>query len=370
MHTWIQTMVDVLIVVMASILALFTLGLIVLHIITTSNSKRVEKIKRRIMRILSVKQDLEFLRSQIHQLLDQNGEVHILRDIRGIQTNRGAIAMTIVVDEISAAQRELLRSIILQDPWYMAHVRKKLRARNSDWVGVFTKLVAELRLAVLDEEVLANLYRWPRKADNQEIGLLALFMCASHDKLLALFSDPSFRLILSFRSLQELFACYTGDHTELCRTLLGKSHDSYVTRSCIREIGIGEMTELCPLVAPYLQSENINVLIDSIRTLGKLRYAPAEESIRQHTAHPVWSVRSTAATAISEIAPDRCYKELLRCLCDREWWVRFHAAEALSQLPGHPDLMKDVQALQDRFAFEMMRYIQERNRLLRQEVCA
>ena len=41
MHTWIQTMVDVLIIVMASILILFALGLIVLHIITTSNSKRV-----------------------------------------------------------------------------------------------------------------------------------------------------------------------------------------------------------------------------------------------------------------------------------------------------------------------------------------
>ena len=164
MHTWIQTMVDVLIIVMASILILFALGLIVLHIITTSNSKRVEQIKRRIMRMLSVKQDLEFLREQIHQLLDQNGEVHSLEDIRGIQSNRGAIAITIVVDEINESQRELLRSIILQDQWYMAHIRKKLHAGNSDWVGVFTKLVAELRLSVLDEEVLANLYRWPKKS--------------------------------------------------------------------------------------------------------------------------------------------------------------------------------------------------------------
>ena len=370
MHTWIQTMVDVLIIVMASILILFALGLIVLHIITTSNSKRVEQIKRRIMRMLSVKQDLEFLREQIHQLLDQNGEVHSLEDIRGIQSNRGAIAITIVVDEINESQRELLRSIILQDQWYMAHIRKKLHAGNSDWVGVFTKLVAELRLSVLDEEVLANLYRWPKKADNQEISLLALFMCASRDKLLTLFSDPSFHLILSFRSLQELFACYTGDHAELCRMLLGKSPDSYVTRSCIHEIGTREMTELCPLVMPYLRSENVNILVDSIRTLGRLRYSPAEESIRRYTSHPEWCVRSTAATALSEIAPDRCYEELLRCLCDREWWVRFHAAEALSKLPGHPSLMADVQALNDRFAFEMMRYIQERNELLREEVKA
>ena len=115
MHTWIQTMVDVLIIVMASILILFTLGLIVLHIITTSNSKRVEQIKRRIMRMLGVKQDLEFLREQIHQLLDQNGEVHSLEDIRGIQSNRGAIAITIVVDEINESGDQ---------PAGFVHVRK------------------------------------------------------------------------------------------------------------------------------------------------------------------------------------------------------------------------------------------------------
>ncbi len=370
MHTWIQAMVDVLIVVMASILVLFTLGLIVLHIITTSNSKRVEQIKLRIMRMLSVTQDLEYLRGQIHQLLEQTGQIHSLREIRGIQSNRGAIAMTIVVEEIPKSQRELLRTIILQDEWYMGHILRKLHARNSDWVGVFTKLTAELQLSVLDEDVLANLYRWPNKADNQEIGLLALFMCGSRDKLVSLFSDSNFRLILSFRSLQELFACYAGDHAELCRLLIGKSDDSYVTRACIHEIGSREMAELCPLVAPFLRSDKTNVLIESIRTLGKLRYADSVEEIRQHTKHPQWSVRSTAVTALANIAPQDCYEDLLRCLCDREWWVRFHAAEALYGLPGHPGLMEDVQALDDRFAFEMMRYIRERNELLRQEVCA
>ncbi len=370
MHTWIQAMVDVLIVVMASILVLFTLGLIVLHIITTSNSKRVEQIKLRIMRMLSVSQEVEYLRGQIHQLLDQTGQIRSLREIRGIQSNRGAIAMTIVVDEIPSAQRKLLQTIILQDEWYMGHIRKKLHARNSDWVGVFTKLTAELQLSVLCEDVLANLYRWPKKADNQEIGLLALFMCGSRDMLVDLFSNSVFHLILSFRSLQELFACYAGDHAELCRMLISKSGDSYVTRACIHEIGNRDMTELCGLVVPFLQSENANVLIESIRTLGRLRYAGSVEEIRQKTRHPQWSVRSTAVTALSNIAPEDCYEDLLRCLCDGEWWVRFHAAEALHSLPGHPDLMEEVQALDDRFAFEMMRYIRERNELLHQEVCA
>ena len=370
MHAWIQAVVDVLIVVMASILALFTLGLVLLHIVTTSNSKRVEQIKKRILRMLSVTQDLEYLRGQIYQLMDPNGTIHSLQEIQGIQSNRGAIAMTIVVDEVTETQRDLLRKIILQDAWYMEHIRRKLHARNCDWVGVFTKLTAELKLKGFEDEILANIHRWPKQADNQEISLLALFMCGSRDKLFALFSDPSFRLILSFRSLQELFACYAGDHRELCRNLLGKSQDLYITRACIREIGNEHMTDLCSLIVPYLESENVNILIDSIRALGKLNYTAAAEQIRGYTQHPQWSVRSTAATALAELAPENCYTDLLRCLCDREWWVRFHAAEALYTLPGHPDLMTDVQALGDRFAFEMMRYIKERSELLHQEVSA
>ena len=77
-----------------------------------------------------------------------------------------------------------------------------------------------------------------------------------------------------------------------------------------------------------------------------------------------------AVTALAEMSPETCYEDLLRCICDPEWWVRFHAAEALYRLPGHPELMQDVQALGDRFAFEMMRYIRERSELLSQEVSA
>lgn len=355
---------------MAAILVLFTLGLIVLHVVTTSNSKRIERIKKRIMRLLSVTQDLEYLRGRIYELLDPNGEVRSLREIRGIQSNRGAMAMTIVVGEVSDEQKELLRMIILRDEWYLSHIRSKLKARSSDWAGVFTKLVAELQLSVFEEEVCANLRRWPRQADNQEIGLLALFLCGSRDRLLGLFSDPDFHLILSFRSLQELFACYAGDHVELCRELLNKGDDVYITRACIREIGNVGAEELCPSLLPYLEAENANLLIDAVRSLGKLRYLPAGERIRQLTGHEAWSVRSTAATALAQVCPENCYDDLLRCLCDREWWVRFHAAEALCALPGHDCLMADAEALGDRYAFEMMRYIMERNELLSKEAPA
>lgn len=370
MHTWIQATVDVLIVVMAVILALFTVTLLILHIITTSNNIRVERIKKRIMRMLSVSQDLDYLRGQIYELLDPEGEIRSLREIRGIQSSRGIIAMTMVVEEADPVRKELLRKLILQDAWYCGHIRRNLRSRNMDQVGVFTKLAADLQLPDYEEEIYRNLHRWTENAENQEICLLALFMCGCKEKLIALFTDPGFRLILSFRQLHELFDCYTGDHTDLYRALMAQDCDLYVKRACIRGIGNEAAEELSPLLEPYLTSDHMNLLIDSVRSAGKLRYRPAEDVVRRHTAHREWSVRSVAVTALASIAPEGCYEDLLRCLCDPAWWVRFHAAEALSRLPGHEDLMEDVTRLGDRFAYEMMHYILERNTLLGQEVTA
>ena len=366
MHAWIQAAVDVLVIVMAGILVLFTLGLLVLHILTTTNNKRVERIKKRIMRLLSVSQDLEYLRGQIHHLLDEDGEVRSLRDIRGIDSNRGTIAMTVVVEEITPEQREHMRNIILKDGWYLAHIHRKMRSPDPDRVGVFTKLIAELCLPGFEEDVMNSLRRWPSRADNQEIGLLALFRCGRGEELISLFSDPSFKLIISFRSLQELFSLYAGDKISLYSRLMGMPCDIYIIRACIRDIGVNSIRELCPALLPYLESDNSNLLIDAIRTLGRLGYRPAEEQIRNFTNHASWGVRSVAVTALARIAPGACYDDLLRCLCDREWWVRFHAAEALAEGGNHEKLMKDVQELNDRFAYEMMRYILERNALLKE----
>ena len=364
MHELIQTIVDLLIVGMAAILIVFTVALIILHIIMTSNDKRVERIKKRILRMLSTAQDLEYLREQIYGLLETDDGVYSLRSIRGIRSNRGTIALSIVVEEVNQEKKDKLRGIIMRDSWYIEHMHKKLHSRSDERVGVFTKLIADLQVPGFEDDVYANLYRWKSKAETQEISLLALFVCGCEEKLLSLFYDPGFPLILSFRQVQELFTFYSGDHQELYRRLLGTDCDNYVIRACIHGIGTEGCEELSPLVAPYLDSDNINLIIESVRTLGKLCYEPALERIRELTSHQVWNVRSTAATALAAISPETCYDDLLRCLCDREWWVRFHAAEALDSLPGHADLMEDAASLGDRFALDMMRYIRERSMIL------
>ncbi len=368
MHEFIQSVVDVLIVVMGSILILFTLALFFLHILTTSNNKRVEQIKKRILRMLSAAQGLEYLRGRIYELLDPNGQVHTLREIRGIRSNLGTIALTVVVEEVDREKKDRLRGIIERDDWYTAHMHAKMRSRNEDAVGVFTKLIADLQVSGFEEDVYANLYHKKTRVETQEISLLALFACGCRDKLIHVFSDPNFNLVLSFRPVQELFMHYTGDHQDLYGELLEHYCDGYVLRSCIHGIGAEGFEKLCPLVMPYLDSDNMNLVTESIRTLGRLHYGPALEKIRAYTSHETWWIRSAAVTALAGISPDTCFSDLMRCLCDKEWWVRLHAAEALNSLPGHPDLLEEVAALEDRFAYDMMSYIRERGRILEEKV--
>lgn len=368
MHELLQLFIDVLIVVMGAILVLFTIGLIILHIIATSRSKRIARIKKRILRMLNPGEDLEYYRGQIYKLLDPDSDIRTLKDIRGIRSSHGTIAMTLVIQEIEDDERERLRNIILNDKWYLDHIRTNLDSLSYDRVGVFTKLIAEVRIPGFEKQIKSNLYRLKKHADNQEIGLLALFMNGCHDDLVSVFGDPGFDLILSFRSIQELFACYAGNHTALYRELLWLKCDLYITRACIRGAEIDGAKELCPLIEPYLHSDNANLVIDSTRALGTLGYKDAIEEIKKLAYHESWSVRSVAVSAIAQLDPENSYDILLHALCDREWWVRFHAAEALSMLKGHPALMEDVKKLDDNFAFDMMRYITERNELMNGEV--
>ena len=355
MHDWIQAVVDVLVVVMATILVLFTVGLGLLHLVMKANNWYIEQIKKRILDMLDAAQDAD----------DTQADAPTLKSIPYVRTELGTIAMARAVNEMSPQRRELLRSIILADNWYSLHLHRCLATRSYDKAGIYTKLIADLQLPGFEKDVLRNLHRWPTHADNQEIGLLVLFVCGCHDELVELFTDKSFKLTLSFRSLQELFANYAGDHAQLYRDLLGIDCDLYVTRACIRGIGEDGLVELCPLVAEYLTSENMNLDIDVIRTLGNLGYTPAADAIREYTNHEQWSVRSVAVSALAELEPDSCYDQLLRGLCDPEWWVRFHAAEALAKHWDAQKLLDDVEALDDRYAFEMMRYIIERNEIMK-----
>lgn len=81
--------------------------------------------------------------------------------------------------------------------------------------------------------------------------------------------------------------------------------------------------------------------------------------VRELCTHADWHVRSFAALALGRLggAPERA--QLIAMLADREWWVRYRAAQALLGLPGVDELAARALAagLTDRYARDMLRQV-------------
>ena len=100
----------------------------------------------------------------------------------------------------------------------------------------------------------------------------------------------------------------------------------------------------------------LNMRIDAVRTLGQLAYAPAYQPILALAKSDRWELREVVATALAAFDADKNAETLIDLLCDREWWVRYRAAESLLCCSDPDDVVRRVAAREDRFAREMMQF--------------
>jgi HEAT repeat protein len=78
--------------------------------------------------------------------------------------------------------------------------------------------------------------------------------------------------------------------------------------------------------------------------------------VRPLLGHYDWQVRVQAAKALGRIGAVEDVGRLAALLSDREWWVRYRAAQALLELPwlGDPELAALQASLTDRFAADIL----------------
>ena len=362
-HQIVQQIVDGMIVVMAGILIVFTVALVLVHFITNARQERMRRIREQVLRLVSVNAQIDYLKGQIYEIVNTAEKAATLRSIRGIRTHRGLQVLELVSREVDCQQAAVLRDAVA-DPWFAAYLQKKLRGRNRDMVLLTMKLLGQLQISGYEDDIEQNLRRFPRDTAVQEIGLLALFLQGRQAQIVQLFAEKEFQIVLSFRSLHELFVHYQGEKCAFYQEILSGDCDPYVYKACIRAAGEDGCTALCPLIVQELEAPQLNVLLEAIRTIGRLGYLPATEQIRRLTQHTAWEVRCAAVDALLCLDRAGCYDAILACLYDKEWWVRFHAAEALVTLPCRAQLLADVQASGDQYAQEMLQYIIERDALL------
>jgi len=111
----------------------------------------------------------------------------------------------------------------------------------------------------------------------------------------------------------------------------GNSEPNYAAR-LVRYLELAHNTSALPAARTIAQSSHDPQVLAACLRL--LKSAEDLTIARQCLAHEDWRVRVQAATALGRIGEDDDENRLASLLSDRQWWVRYRAAQALVNLPS------------------------------------
>ncbi len=350
--------------------ALLLLGLILLallHVTRAVDNRRVQKLREQLLCLISGAAEAKRMKNHIYEMVNPEGKLDQLADIRGIRSARGLIVMAETAGELSGASFDKLQQEA-DSEWYGTYLRKLLDGVDEEARSLVVKLVGVLHLKRYTPDVVTQIYCCRTTTQMQHIGMLTLCMLGSERDIIALCRDHTIASLLSFRTLEEIFSVYTGDLKKLCRKLITSASDPYIRRTCIKTIGEKCYDDLGDLVLPHLTQGHINTRIDSARTLGQIRCEAAYPQLLASATDPRWEMRAVVATALGTFGERENEETLIKLLCDREWWVRYRAAESLAKATDAHALMARVEKTGDKFALEMMRFAFDQAALLKGKV--
>lgn len=351
---------------LSAILLLGGLILLLLHLTRTVNNHKVQKMREQLLCLISGAAESKRIKNRLYEMVDPKGAVDALSEIRGIRSTRGLIVMAETAEELSGAALEKLRQEAGGE-WYGEYLRKLLEGADDEATALVVKLIGALRLQSYTPDVVTQIYYYKTTAEMQHIGMLTLCMLGAERDIIALCRDHTIASLLSFRTLEEIFSIYSGDLKRLSRKLITTASDPYIRRTCIKTIGEQRFSDLGELVLPHLIQGHVNTRIDAARTLGQICYLPAYPHILANADDPRWEMRAVIATALGAFGAAENRETLIKLLCDREWWVRYRAAESLAEDGERAKLTRLAEETGDRFAQEMLRFAFEQAALRRGE---
>ncbi len=248
---------------------------------------------------------------------------------------------------------------------YEQCMQRFMRSKDLTFIILAVRIAGLLRMKPYKDRILQLMADNKDNLELQYAGLLALSLMGLRKNLVSLCRQADYTKGLSFRSLKEIFASYTGDKASLYADLLN-SPDPYIRRIAIKNIGEDGITKLAKRLLPLLDTQDVNLRYDLIRAFGQLRFAPAGSAVIQALDSPDWTLRNAAVMALAAIDVRRYLAQIIQGLKDREWWVRYNSARELClRLP--PDELGDMLSmLDDRYAAEILTYVMAEKKLLQE----
>lgn len=127
-----------------------------------------------------------------------------------------------------------------------------------------------------------------------------------------------------------------GSNTDM-QPLLAEILNASPSRSLrlFRVLELTHASQLVSIVPQLLASSTANPesIAACLRVLGQFPNYSHLKLVRQYITHPSWIVRVQAANALGKIGVEEDEAQLIAMLADRQWWVRYRAAQALAKLP-------------------------------------
>jgi len=246
---------------------------------------------------------------------------------------------------------------------YEQCMQKFMRSKDLTFIIQVIRITGLLRLKYFRDRILQLMADNKDNLELQYAGFLALSLMGMRSSLVLLCEQLEYTRGLSFRSLKEVFAAYSGDKADLYRDLLN-SPDPYIRRIAIKNIGDDGITKLANRLLPLLDTEDVNLRYDLIRTFGQLRFAPAGNAIVQALESPNWTLRNAAVMALAAIDARKYLPQIIQGLKDKEWWVRYNSARDLCRRIPFEVLKEMIPGLNDHYASEILTYVMAEKKLL------
>lgn len=210
------------------------------------------------------------------------------------------------------------------------------------------RLLAIVTLGHLQERSIWNELAATLQDDNAFLSLVAAKALLNIDAQAAI---PLLIPVMSHRkdwSPLKVIAMFEAVGADLAAETIAKAATQAppeIAARLIRHLAATRSAQGLPILRILLQERpaSDDVLSACLFLFGQCSDPRDVATVREHLTHPTWYVRLQAASALGKMGVEEDETRLIRLLDDDHWWVRYRAAEALSNLPWMtPDKLTEL----------------------------
>lgn len=277
--------------------------------------------------------------------LKMEGKYPSLKNVEKIKSEvKDPIKRQIVIDRVlyftSVFSGEIRLNIIkfCEETDLLSYVLIDLKSKDFKKIALSCKILGEFRSKKPVEDLLKVIDT--KVPDIQYNALMALSKIG-HEKVLITAFTKLNQSNLSERSLIEIVDSFEGDKTSLYYKMI-PNEDPFISSIFIKSAGNYKDLSLNDIIVLFIKEKNIARKIAAIKVIGQTFDIRFLADLIRCMKDDSWQVRSVTAKSLGKLGYTSALPALVEALNDKEWWVRYNAAQSIFMIP---DGIKEIEAV-------------------------